>query len=335
MAKYWISVRAGSGESFSSDINVGNPRYLKVPDGETPAPRHVVRVSSWVKEIIASFPNQPSPIDGKPVPSGDIAFLVHGYNNGVEDVDAAQHKLQQGLTANDFPCRVICFDWPSGQNALAYLRDLDHARLTAIRLVTGGVKLFVTALTEKCNIRVHVLGHSMGAFVVREAFDHADDGLATTLTNWNANQLVLFSGDVDAPSFAENDADTESLYRHCYRLTNYFNGHDAILQISNVKRFGVEPRVGRVGLPDNAPEKAVDVDCSDYFHQTYGDKPGIVDRALSSHSWYFSDEMFMKDLATTLRGAIDRDKIPTRGHGPGRTQILAGARAQSVVVASG
>jgi esterase/lipase superfamily enzyme len=49
-----------------------------------------------------------------------------------------------------------------------------------------------------------VLGHSMGAFVIREAFDHADDG-ATTQTNWTANQLVLFAGDVDAASFSAND----------------------------------------------------------------------------------------------------------------------------------
>jgi hypothetical protein len=44
--------------------------------------------------------------------------------------------------------------------------------------------------------------------------------------------------------------------------------------------------------------------------------------------------MFMKDLAITLRGAIDREKIPTRGPGPGRTQILDGPKAQAVLVAS-
>jgi len=333
MTTYWITVRAVDGDEFSSDIEFGATRYLKVPDGQTPAPRHTIRMSQWTNEIISSFPSVPSPPDGKPVPTGDVAFLVHGYNVGIADVDVARGKIQQGLAANNFACQVICFDWPSGQNPVAYLRDLDHARVTAIRLVTGGVKLFVTALTKDCNIRVHVLGHSMGAFVVREAFDHADDG-ASTSTNWTANQLVLFSGDVDAPSFSASDADTESLYRHCYRLTNYFNGHDEILQISNVKRAGVEPRVGRVGLPDDAPEKAVNVDCSDYYQRTYGARPGIIQPALFSHSWYFDDPMFMQDLATTLRGAIDRDKIPTRGPGPGRTQILDGARAQTVLVSA-
>jgi hypothetical protein len=38
-----------------------------------------------------------------------------------------------------------------------------------------------------------------------------------------------------------------------------------------------------------------------------------------THSWYFSDPIFQKDLAITLQGKIDREKIPTRGPVPGRT----------------
>ena len=321
MTTYWISVRAVSGDVFTSDIDLGRSRYLKVPDGETPAPGHSIPLSQWTKEIIASFPSQELRPGEDPIPTGDIAFLVHGYNVGVEDAARAQRLTQQGLDANAFSCLVICFDWPSGQNVIAYLRDLDHARTTAIRLVNAGVKPFVAALLKDCNIRVHVLGHSMGAFVVREAFDHADDG-STTGTNWTANQLVLFSGDVDVASFSANDADTESLFGHCYRLTNYFNGYDEALQFSNVKRIGLEPRLGRIGLPEDAPAKAVNVDCSAYFIRSYGDKADELNYLALTHSWYFADAMFMKDLAITLRGAVDRDKIPTRGPGRGRTQIL-------------
>jgi hypothetical protein len=333
MTKYWISVRAVSGGAFSDNIDLGGTRYLEVPDGETPTPQHAVSMSQWTRDIIASFPKAPEPPDFDPIPTGDVAFLIHGYNNGIQDVDHAQRLVQQGLTTNGFPCQVVCFDWPSGQNAIAYLRDLDHARITAIRLVNAGVKLFVAALLKNCNIRVHVLGHSMGAFVIREAFDHADDG-AITGTNWTANQLVLFAGDVDAASFSANDADTESTYRHCYRLTNYFSGYDEILQISNVKRIGLEPRVGRVGLPVDAPSKGVNVDCSQYFERIYGAQSGSSTYAGLTHSWYFSDPIFMKDLATTLRGAVDREKIATRGPGPGLTQILDGAKVQAVVIAA-
>lgn len=160
------------------------------------------------------------------------------------------------------------------------------------------------------------------AFVIREAFDHADDGQATA-TSWTAGQLVLIAGDVSAVSFSAPDPETESTYRHCYRLTNYFNGYDEVLQISNVKRVGLAPRVGRVGLPLDAPEKATNVNCSSYFRATY---PGIGDAQADlgrSHSWYFSDATSQRDLAITLKGTIDRSVIPTRDPSsvPG-TQIL-------------
>ncbi len=333
MANYWISARAVSGNAFSSDIDLGRTRYLRTAQDGVPTPNDDIKLSQWLKEVIGSFPPR-SPRPGEPaVPSGDIVFLVHGYNNGVGDVENARRSLQQGLVANGFPCLVIPFDWPSGQATIAYLEDLDHARLTAIRLVNAGIKLLIKAMAQDCNIQIHVAGHSMGAFIIREAFDHADDG-QTTSTNWTVNQLVLFAGDVDAVSFSASDPETESTYRHSYRLTNYFSGHDEVLQISNVKRIGLEPRVGRVGLPEDAPVKGVNVDCSNYFERTYGAQAGTAAFLSLTHSWYSSDPVFLKDLAITLKGAIDRLKIPTRGPGPGRTQILDGAKPQAVMVAT-
>ena len=61
----------------------------------------------------------------------------------IEAVDQRHKQIQAGLIANNFPCQVISFDWPSGDLALAYLRDCNNARLTAIKLVSGGIRLFV------------------------------------------------------------------------------------------------------------------------------------------------------------------------------------------------
>ena len=307
--KYWISVRKVQAGRFTDKPEPGPTRYLRVPDTEVPAPNHQIGMSQWIKEIIALFP--PSPTDPKKGPAGDLLFFVHGYNNTVEEVDSRHRRIQAGLTANNFSCPVVSFDWPSGHSALGYLEDRDNARITAVRLVSGGIKPFVQAQDQPCNIRVHVLGHSTGAFVVREAFDHADDGQVTA-TPWTAGQLVLIAGDVSSISFSADDPETESTYRHCYRLTNYSNAYDEVLQISNVKRIGLAPRVGRVGLPLDAPQKAVNVDCSYYFWSKYEKSQGTEDFLLTSHSWYFSDEVFHKDLAITLRGTIDRHVIPTR-----------------------
>lgn len=318
--KYWISLRKVSGGAFVDDVELGPVRYLRIPDGEVPLPRHQITATQWVKEIIGTF--TPDPVDPTQGPTGDILFFVHGYNDSIADVDRRHELIQAGLTTNNFPCRVISFDWPCGTTALGYLQDRDHARITSVRLVSAGVKLFVRSQTQKCAIRVHALGHSTGAFVIREGFDHADDGQATA-TAWTVGQLVLIAGDVSAISFSATDPETESTYRHCYRLTNYYNGYDQVLQISNVKRVGLSPRVGRVGLPVDAPSKAINVDCSAHFHATYPDTGNPETDVTTSHSWYFSDANFHRDLAITLKGAIDRSLIPTRTASliPG-TQIL-------------
>lgn len=318
--KYWISLRKISGGAFADDVDLGPARYLRVPDGEVPLPRHQISPAQWVKEIVGGF--VPDPRYPKRGPAGDILFFVHGFNNSIGDVDQRHELIQSGLTTNGFPCRVISFDWPSGTTALGYLQDRDHARITSVRLVSAGVKLFVRSQALQCDIRVHALGHSTGAFVIREGFDHADDGQATA-TSWTVGQLVLIAGDVSADSFSASDPETESTYRHCYRLTNYFNGYDEVLQISNVKRVGLSPRVGRVGLPGNAPEKTVNVDCSSHFHSTYPDTGNVEVDLTTSHSWYFSDATFHRDLAITLAGSIDRSLIPTRSLSPSPgTQIL-------------
>jgi pimeloyl-ACP methyl ester carboxylesterase len=318
MVKYWISARKVSGGQFVDQIDLGATRYLRVPDGQTPAPSQEIARTQWVKEILGLFPVK-DPAYG---PSGDILFFVHGFNNTINDVDQRHQLVQAGLAANNFDCRVISFDWPCDDVALAYLDDRDHAKKTAILLVNAGIKPFVAAQARICDINVHVLGHSMGAYLIREAFDHADDG-QTSSANWTANQLVLIAGDVSAASFSQSNPSTESTYRHCYRLTNYFNGYDEVLQISNAKRIGLAPRVGRVGLPPDVPDKAVNIDCSAYFHNTYGSGGPGLDIATLSHSWFFKDQVFLKDLSETLRGATDRQFVAVRGEpDPAGTQQL-------------
>jgi hypothetical protein len=49
----------------------------------------------------------------------------------------------------------------------------------------------------------------LGAYVVREALDHADDGIKTG-TDWMLNQLVLIAGDIDAPDFVAGNPATKT-----------------------------------------------------------------------------------------------------------------------------
>ena len=45
---------------------------------------------------------------------------------------------------------------------------------------------------------------------------------------------MLVSGDISSSSLADNNPKSSSLYRHCVRLTNYFNPYDAALSVSNL-----------------------------------------------------------------------------------------------------
>jgi len=313
MTKFIITVRSISGDAFGNGL--GAIRYLAVPDGEAPLPSHAIGLKAWVGQVMATFDK-----DDKDAINGALLFFVHGFNVGIVDVNAQHMNVTDGL-AGKFKCTVVSFDWPSWTDTFAYLEELDTAKRTAILLVNGGVKPMLAAQTADCHVAVHALCHSMGAYVLREALDHADDGM-TTGSDWMLNQLVMIAGDVEASDFVAGNKDTESMLGHSYRLTNYFNKYDDVLQISNVKRAGVEPRVGRVGLPDDAPAKTVNIDCSAHYAAIPHPGGGPVADASFSHSWYLTDQTFYEDLAATLLGAVDRTVAADRGVGPGNTLTL-------------
>jgi len=249
---------------------------------------------AWAKAIIGYASNA----------GEDILIFVHGYNNSQEEVRQRHDYLKNGLRNLGFNGVVVSFDWPSDNNVLAYLRDRSVANRTADKLVSDGIFLLSQFQKPDCNINVHLLAHSTGAYVIRQAFDGADNA---TLPNssWLVSQIAFISGDVSASSMSDPDSRSNSIYGHCVRFTNYSNSHDQVLDISNVKRLGVARRVGRAGLPDDTPEKAVNVDCSDYFASLSNDS------LVFSHSWQFTDPVFIQDLYLTLQG-VDRGSMPTR-----------------------
>lgn len=318
-----ITVRSIDGAAFGDGI--GAIRYLNVPDGVTPAPAHAVGLRAWIAAIMQTFP-RPAGADGKPGPArGDALFIVHGFNQDVAAVAALHDSIGAGLAVPGLEYRptLVSFDWPSAGTAFAYLPDLDVAAKTAVDLVNAGVRPLLSAQTQDCQVKVNALAHSMGAFVLRAALGHADDGDVTG-ADWMLGQLAMVAGDVEASAFASGDKDTQSMMGHAYRLTNYFNRYDEVLAISNAKRAGVEERVGRVGLPAGAPTTTVNVDCSARYEDLPAQGPlAIVKTAELSHSWYFADANFYRDLAQTLQGAVDRNVVAKRSVGDGGALSLA------------
>ncbi len=295
----------------------GSVSYLRIPEKDNvPRPSHKIGgVRQWLDDIV----NQANTPGMTPASKLDIVFFVHGYNNSPEESLTRQRLVEKELKDRGFKCMVVGFDWPTAGSALLYAYDRFEAQNAAYLLVKAGIIPFVNYTLKDCPINIHVMAHSMGGFVVREAFRAVDKGRNSELANdWRIGQVVLFAADLSSDCFSLDNTEMVSVFNHCGRLTNYFSGHDEALAVSNVKNIDISSRVGRVGMPIHTPahEKAVDVDCGPRYVAIPEDerKENLkkVINGMVSHSWYLGDPIWYDDLAYTLKGKIDRNSIPSR-----------------------
>jgi len=310
---YFLCTRGIRGKQFTN--SPGECTYLKVPEGKLPAPSHAIAAEVWTKEVYKQAVWGKDERDTKR-DRGDLLVFVHGYNNGPNEVLERHERLKKDLAAVGYKGEVIAFIWPSSNRTLAYLPDRHAAKRTAMELVDGGIALLAKMQSADCTVNVHLLGHSTGAYVIREAFDDADDCKLED-NAWHVGQIVFIAGDVSSNSMRSNNGSSASLYRHCTRLTNYFSGRDSVLKLSNAKRVGISPRVGRVGLPEKVPGKAVDVDCTGYFRELEDNeavraRDQVAEIGSFQHSWYIGNRLFIRDLFEVIKGDLDRESIPTR-----------------------
>lgn len=312
--RFVMCARAIEGNGFISEP--GPCSLLFVPEGELPSPKHIAKKPEiWYKKLRMSA-TWGSDSRNTELARGDLLIFVHGYNNDQEIVMNRHTQLKDDLISSGFKGEVLSFDWPSDDKTLNYMEDRHDAKATAMQLVTDGIAKLAEQQSKDCSINIHLLGHSTGAYVIREAFDDADDAHLAN-NSWIVSQIIFIGGDVSAASMGRDNTSTESLYRHCTRLTNLSNSYDSVLKLSNAKRLGMAPRVGRNGLPSDAPSKTVNVDCSEYFSRLNSDKSirafdQLAEYGTFEHSWHIGNKIFARDLFETIRGDLDRSVIPTR-----------------------
>ncbi len=318
MSDFIMSVRSIVKGEFSNEP--GKTYFLAVPesaDDIKPSKKMIVKKSDWFKSVLS---NAVIEQDENGEDCGDILVFIHGYNNSQKTLLKRHRQIKTSMAACGYKGEVVSFDWPSAKSSLNYLEDRCDAKATALRLVTDCIKAFSVMQSATCKINAHLLAHSTGAYVVREAFDDADDRPAVAAFNWTVSQILLIGADISAKSMGAGNAKSSSIYRHCVRLTNYSNPYDSVLKLSNVKRVGVAPRAGRVGLPAEVPGHAVNVNCGVYYQANAETLHPIGSK---SHSWYIGNETFTKDMLCTIRGDIDRYQMPTRMVDNGKLYLKA------------
>ena len=316
---YVICTRRVRRGSFGSEP--GSATYLKVPNHQDPTPADKINRRAWFDEVRDLADGA---ADNRIDPAGDVLVFVHGYNNDQAIVMDRHRQLQADLWREGFRGLVVSFDWPSASSPVNYLEDRWDASETAITLVTGCIVHLAARQETGCDTNVHLLGHSTGAYVIREAFYHARKKGVLHRSSWKVSQVGFVGGDIASATLAENDTISHPLFERSLRITNYSNRYDKILKVSNAKRLGLRPRVGRVGVPQYAHPSVVNVDCSTYFRDL---DPASQPRfGKFCHSWHIGNEVFSRDFAYVLHGGIDRDGIPTRYQDGGRLLLRTARR---------
>jgi hypothetical protein len=295
MAFYMISAR----DKMTGGTQ-GKLSYLSSPDGDS----GYVELDRpiWVAKILEELNDPDNDV------SPEILFFVHGFNVSFDAAQQSHRQYQLALEKAHWKGVLISFDWPSDGLAIAYLDDRNNARLTANELVSGGIGLLQSVQEKGCTIPVHVLCHSMGAFVLREAITWAYQDVPS---DWRLGQVLMAAPDIEAAKMSAGTPVSEAFVEHCGRITVYLNKYDKALAVSNVKRFDLAPRLGRVGLPDDSPDTMCSVDCNQLFDTV---DPGVLQHLdpVATHCFYFGQDVFWQDVVLTLAGGIDRSVFPTR-----------------------
>jgi pimeloyl-ACP methyl ester carboxylesterase len=301
--------------------------FLRVPrDAEDYAPSNAMSPERWKTAVIAAADGEEDEITGC---RGEILFFVHGYNNDIETVLWRTRMLQKTLADAGWRGLVVGFDWPSDNATLNYIEDRQDASAVSARLVEHALSLLIDAQfperhEDACRINVHLLGHSTGAYVIMDGFANAAKRGDFFRKPWRIGQVAFIAGDVSRDSLAADSDWAAPMFGRIFRLTNYSNGYDKVLAVSNMKRLGTSPRAGRVGVAPNAPRCVVNVDCSEYFLRK--EPATSVFQGTFNHSWHIGDPVFATDLAMTLEGGIDREHLPTRRHAQSGLVLVPGVR---------
>ncbi len=299
MAAFMISLRAKT-----DDSKIGPARYLRIEDDGA---QTALSPAAWRKAVLDSF-TETTP-QGQP--RGDLLFFVHGFNVSFKHALNGDAENRAKLAAHGWTGVYVSYDWPSLGETLGYYADRSNARASANALIDSALSMFVAALTPDCQVRVSVMAHSLGAFVVRQAFSWAYQDTKTNAKAWSISQLLLVAGDIAQGSLSAGQDGGRWFNKYVGRTTTYSNRFDSVLQISDIKNGEPTPRAGRVGLPVDAPESFCNVDCSAFFA---GLDFGLGKRInpATAHGFYFDQDAFWRDAVLTLEGGIDRHVIPTR-----------------------
>ena len=232
----------------------------------------------------------------------DVLLMIHGFNNSFRAALQSAAELTRFYAAR--PLTIILFTWPSDGSMTpfkAYASDRDDARASGAALGRGMQKLanFLrgTNPQEYCGQSIHILAHSMGNYVLRNAVQAIKSSAGDSIRRL-FDQVVLMAADEDDDAF-EHDHKLAPLPQLARRVTVYCNPGDKALVVSDVTK-GNPDRLGASG-PRNArllPDKVSVVNVEGVV-QPFKDKTG--------HQYYRLNPAVRRDALQVLGGVEPSD----------------------------
>ncbi|MGD9603187.1 MAG: alpha/beta hydrolase [Gammaproteobacteria bacterium] len=224
----------------------------------------------------------------------DIFIYVHGYKVIFDNPLMVASELWHFM---GYEGAFVAFSWPSTPARLAYLKDIETARLSAQSLRT----LIEFLARETSAARIHVVGYSAGTRLVlaslyESALIHQSSSDADIRRATRLGHVILVGSDVDSDVFASYVVD--GLLRVPERLTFYTSPADEALHLSS--RIFDHVRMGQIlpGMLDTRMREFVAA--SDRL--TLIDVEGAADfDAGNGHAYFRRSPWVSSDVLMTLR----------------------------------
>ncbi len=250
------------------------PGVIERPSfGSEDPQNHFVAASRRALDETAFLGEIASHLSGRVGSNRDILLYIHGFNTSY---DEARFRLAQIAADGRFGGVPVLYTWPATGSILDYGAAKENA--TSAR---DALSRLIHQLSEVPDVgRVHILAHSMGAWLTMEALrENAISGSPDL--NGKLGDVMLAAPDIDLNVFRQQLARLDR--SHIFVLVA---ANDRALSISRTLA-GDRPRLG--GLDPNNPKdlaelEALGVKAYDLSretrgligHGTYADAPQVV-----------------------------------------------------------
>ena len=150
-----------------------------------------------------------------------LFVFIHGYNRSFSLVAGSVAMFHQNVAFNGVP---VFWSWPSVNNPAGYVEDRNNINWSRPHLSS-----FLRQLIENTGAeKVHLLGHSMGAFALVDAF--LNNPLPDNFDLSKIGEFVLLAPDIDTEVFRRDFG--PKLVEAGLKITLYTSSNDKAMASS-------------------------------------------------------------------------------------------------------